>query len=252
MKMKYLLLLLIGFMTVGTSGISAKSTRVERRAITEGNALVKEGKLAEGIKLYKQALNANPESNVAAFNLGLTQINLSKGMQNNDTVSKQLLSEGTRLMQSLTGPSCENTDLRSKANYNMGNLAFESEDYAGAIRYYKQALRLNPDFADARRNLRIAQLKQQNQDNQDQQNNQNNQDQQDQQNQQNQEDQQQDQQNQQNQQEQEQPKDNELNNQTAEQILNAVENNENQTRMRQATNQGAKAKGSSSGNMRKW
>ena len=57
-------------------------------------------------------------------------------------------------------------DLASKANYNLGNVCFNSEDYKRALDYYKQALRLNPDDAAAKRNLRITQLKMQN-DNQD-------------------------------------------------------------------------------------
>jgi len=129
--------------------------------------------------------------------------------------------------------------IASKANYNLGNLEFNRKDYAKAISYYKQALRINPDDDAARKNLRIAQKQLQNQDknkndrqNQDKQN-QDKQDQEDKQNQdkQDQEDKQ-DQQNQQDRQnnDRQQPKDKEISQQTASRILQAVDNKEAQTR----------------------
>ena len=139
--------------------------------------------------------------------------------------------------------------LASMANYNLGNVAFNSEDYSKALGYYKQALRLNPNDDKARRNLRITQLKIQDQDNQDQdkdkeedqKDKEQNQDQQQNQNQN--QDQNQDKQDQQNNQQQ-QPKPQDINQQTADQILKAMENKENQTRARVATgNQGDKSKG---------
>ncbi|MDE5552809.1 MAG: tetratricopeptide repeat protein, partial [Muribaculaceae bacterium] len=75
----------------GGSVVSARSNRAERIAINKGNKMAKDGKLAEAVKLYREALNANPQSDVARFNLGLTQINLSKAVQNNDSVSQRLL-----------------------------------------------------------------------------------------------------------------------------------------------------------------
>ena len=84
-----------------------KSTRAERRAIMEGNALVKEGKFAEAVKKYRVALVDNPQSAVAKFNLGLSQINLSKATQQNDSVSQKLLAEGVEAMQSAHRPTEE-------------------------------------------------------------------------------------------------------------------------------------------------
>ena len=99
----------------------------------------------------------------------------------------------------------ENLDLASDANYNLGNARFAAEDLPGAIEAYKQALRQNPGFEDAKHNLELAQRKLQEQQNQQDQDQQNQDQQQDQENQ----DQQQDQQNQdqQDQQDQEQQQD---------------------------------------------
>ncbi len=143
-------------------------------------------------------------------------------------------------------------DLAAKANYNLGNVCFNSEGYPQALDYYKQALRLNPDDAAAKRNLRITQLKMQNQNqdkdkNQDQNKDQNqdqNKDQNKDQNQNKDQDQNKDQNQdqQQNKNQQQQPQD--INQQTADQILKAMENKENQTRARVGNgSQGDKTKG---------
>ena len=41
--------------------------------------------------------------------------------------------------------------------FNRGNVAYEQQDFATAVNTYKQALRLNPDDADAKYNLELAQ-----------------------------------------------------------------------------------------------
>lgn len=238
----------------------AQSVRQERRDINSGNALYKEGRYAEAIRKYKEALAVNENSDVAKFNLGLSQVRMAgKGEkeQTRDSVSQQLYNQGVQLLTQVAGIGAKKADLSSKANYNLGNLRFEQEDYAGAINFYKQALRLNPGYENARRNLRIAQLRQQDQqqdkndDKQDQNKDQNKD--QDQNQDQNQDQDKQDEQNQDQQdrnQDQQPPAENEMSPQAAEQILNAVENNEAQTRARQGT--GDKKASGARQNRRKW
>ncbi len=242
-------LVLVAVMTA--SPAAAESIRKERKLITSGNSLYKEGKFTEAMLKYKSALEANANSDVARFNLGLTRIKMAQAtgnVQKDDSVAKRLMAEGVELMTQVARLGNAKPDLSAKANYNLGNLRFDSEDYAGAIALYKQALRLNPQFENARRNLRIAQLRQQeqqdnNDDNKDQNQNQQdqNQDQQDQN-----QDQQQDQQDQQ-----QEPRENESSQQAAQQILNAVENNEAQTRARKGNSQGQKAGGAGQ-SVKKW
>ncbi|MDE6143284.1 MAG: tetratricopeptide repeat protein, partial [Muribaculaceae bacterium] len=161
--------------------------------------------------------------------------------------AKDMLKEGLTQMELVSKMGSERPQLAARANYNLGNVAFDSEDYENALNFYKQSLRLNPDDASAKRNLRITQLKLQdknkdkdqdkNQDkNQDQ-----NKDQNKDQNQNKPQNQNQDQ-NQDNKQDKRQQPD--INQQTADQILKAMENKENQTRARvNAGNQGDKSSG---------
>ena len=64
-------------------------------------------------------------------------------------------------MQLLTDleANAQNMQIVEKAAYDLGNLAFNQQNYQGAIDHYKNALRKNPDNDKARENLRLAQKK---------------------------------------------------------------------------------------------
>lgn len=231
------------------------STKKERNHITKGNKFYEEGKYKDAMKQYQAALEENPASVVGRYNLGLSELVIGSNPNDTSETAKSIKASGLRNMEQVANIGKKRPDLASKANYNIGNVAFKEEDYQRAIDFYKRALRLNPDDNNARRNLRIAQLKLQNQ-NQDQDQQQDKQDQQE--DQQDKQDQQQDQQdqqqnqdqNQQDQQEKQQPQSN-LNEQTAEQIMNAMENKENQTRARVA-GQNAEQSRQRNRNKRNW
>ena len=223
-----------------------ESTRKERNNITEGNKLYNDGRYRQAYLKYLEALKENPSSAVARYNLGLSQIRLGSNPSDTTQTAKDMLANGAKAMEQISQMGREKPQLAARANYNLGNIAFNSEDYSKALGYYKQSLRLNPDDEAARRNLRITQLKlqQQNQDqNQDQQNQDQNQEQNQDQNKDQNQDQQQSQDQQQQQQDQQQQQQ-DINQQTADQILNAMENKENQTRARvNSGGQGDKSKG---------
>jgi tetratricopeptide (TPR) repeat protein len=200
-----------------------ESTKTERNYIKAGNEKFKTGNYPEALNFYEKALSANPASQIAMFNKAVTLTNLAtednKGKENDPRkAASDIFQDITRI----------NTDksLAAKSFYNLGNMAFNDEDYAKAIEMYKGSLRINPDNLKARQNLRLAQLKQQdkdqNKDNQD--DNKNDQQQQDQQQQQQQQQNQNQQQDQQQQQQQQQMTGN------AEQILQTMQNKENATR----------------------
>lgn len=213
---------------ISTVPVAQASTRAERRLVTKGNKLYTERKFVEAESVYQEALRENPQSTSARYNLGLSQLRQVKNLKDS-TPKTQKLIEGAR--QNLT-EAARNVKqcpgIAAKANYNLGNMEFNMEQYQKAIDYYKQSLRIDPDDDNARRNLRIAQkkLQQQNQDK-----NQQNQDQQDKKDRQDQKNQQQQQQPQQQEQKQ-QPQEQKINEQTAQRILQAMDSKENQTRAR--------------------
>lgn len=247
----YIILIFLGVASIETKAQNQPvSTKKERNLIESGNKLYDEGNYKGALQKYEEALKENPASVVGLYNTGLSQIRLGTNPSDTTQKAKDMLKAGCQAMERVSKFGKTRPELASRANYNLGNVAFGEDDFAKAINYYKEALRLNPDDENARRNLRIAQLKQQNQDNQDNQNQdqQEQEDQKDQDQQQDQQDQQQDQQDnnqnqQQDQQNQEQPRQQEISPQTAEQILNAMENKENQTRARVANEQGEKSRG---------
>lgn len=233
-----LFLIIVMLILLPASQAMGKTTRQERRAIISGNEQYAKGNFQAAAKDYQKALSENTNSQEAAYNLGLTRIKMSENAKDENT-KKELLENGLKQMEVTASLGAANPKLAAYANFNMGNVAFKSGDYATAINYYKQSLRFNPDYDNARKNLRIAQLKQQqnqqkkdNKDNKDQNKDQNKDDKKDQDKDQN-KDQNKDKQDKQNEQKDKQnQQQDKMNSQTANQILNAVENKENGTRAR--------------------
>ena len=154
------------------------SNKAERNFIREGNKLFAEENYADAEIEYSKALQANPSSAVAAYNMGLT---LAKQAAPDDSTG--ILQRADSLFNYAASITTDK-NLKMMAHFNKGNLAYNAQQYDRAIEDYKNALRAVPTDDDSRYNLRMAQLKlqeqqQQNQDkNQDQQNQDQNQDQQ--------------------------------------------------------------------------
>lgn len=260
---RYISALLCALLSI--AAVSAQTTRQERRLITSGNNLYLEGKYFEALGEYQKALAANPQSAEARYNSGLSRVRLASKASDNKEEAEEVLKQAVADLTAVAGLTSQKPMLASKANYNLGNLSFNSEDYQNALNFYKQALRLNPADDDARRNLRITQKRlQQNQDKKQDQNKDQNQDQNKDQNQDQNKDQNQDQnkdqnkdQNQdKNQQQQQQPQQQQqqqqqMSQQNAEQILKAMENKENATRAR-VGQAGTGEKGGRQKNRRNW
>jgi tetratricopeptide (TPR) repeat protein len=111
--------------------------------------------LINGISSFEENMNedaANSFSNgstlenyedIAAYNLGRSLME-TEDLEGAASAFKQAIA------------SSENNQLISNAWYNSGNIALNSDDPSTAIEAYKSSLRLNPDFANARHNLAIA------------------------------------------------------------------------------------------------
>lgn len=237
------------------AGAAEYSTRRERNYIREGNDLYKQKNYADAEVAYRKAVEQNPMSETALYNLALSLIRQAGTSDPNAENSP--LQEAQSILSSLA-ESAQKPEIAEKSMYNLGNIAFNQEQYQQAIAAYKGALRRNPDNDKTRENLRLAQLKlqqqQQNQDqnkdkNKDQNQDQQNQDQQQQNKDQNKDqnqDQNQDQQQQQNQdqkeQQQQQQKQN-ISDENAAKILKTMENEENATRRKVQEMQKKKGQG---------
>lgn len=213
----------------------ASTTRQERKLIMSGNALYSKQKYADALKQYELALKVNPQSAVAIYNAGLSRLRLAAAPGVKEEDRKEYEKTGMQAMENVAKLGSVKPELASRASYNLGNLAFNSQDFQSAVGHYKQALRLNSNDNNARRNLRIAQKKLQNQNKNQDKNKQNQQQKQD--KKQDKKEQNKDKQNQ-NQDKQDQQKqppqtpENQISQQTADQILKAMENKEAQTRAR--------------------
>lgn len=221
-----IIIYLLAAVTLAASGFSTEaSTRKERQLVTQGNKKYTERKFVEAASIYQEALKENPSSTSARYNLGLSQLRQVSNPADTTPANKKLIDAARQNFTEVAGRAAQKPGIAAKANYNLGNLAFNTQDYAGAVNYYKQALRIDPNDDHARRNLRIAQkkLQQQNQNKNKDQNKDQQQDKQD---------QKRDLQQNQDKQEQQPPRDEKINQQTAERILQAGDNKENQTRAR--------------------
>ena len=142
-----------------------ESNKQERNFIAAGNKLYRDKRYAEAEVQYRKAIEANQASETAVFNLAASLIR--QGGTNTPDAPNKTIQEAQQLLSSLS-TSARDTHLAELAAYNLGNLAYNAEQYQPAIEHYKNALRRNPDNDKARQNLRLAQKKLQEQQNQDQ------------------------------------------------------------------------------------
>ena len=206
--MKSFLILIILF-----SGIRVDA-QADKTYIRQGNDKFEEGEYQQAEIEYRKALEKEPGSYRADYNLGNA---LYKQQQYDAAVSKY-----TSL--------AKNEKDRQKLNryfYNLGNAFFEGKKYKESAEAYKNALRNDPGDMNAKHNLQLA-LKMLNQNNQQKNQNKNNDEQQK--DNQNNKSNQQDQQNRQpgDEQQQEQPRQvkDQISPEDAERILQALENEE--------------------------
>ena len=127
-----------------------------RKFINQGNQFYRNGNFAEAETNYKDALQEDPNSSLAKFNLALA---LLKQQTANKAQSDTLRLMSRSYFQEVAGSSSANESLIEKSYYNLGNISFDEENYANSIEMYKEVLRRNPNNVAARQNLRVAQIK---------------------------------------------------------------------------------------------
>lgn len=195
----------IGLFLLLVAAMSLHAQKAERDLIRKGNLMYNDSVYEQAEVNYRKAMEVNPKSTVAMYNLANTLMQQNK------------LEEAMEQYVGATRVEKEKANL-AEIYHNMGVIFQSQKDYAKAIEAYKQSLRNNPKDDETRYNLALAQklLK-------DQQQNQQNQNQQSQQNQKEKQNQQQNQNNDQQQQPpQQQKQDNQMSKENAEQLLNSV------------------------------
>ena len=219
MKKTVLTIIALALGAFGAFASDDGSTKAVRNLVVEGNRLFEQEKYHEALEKYEQAIALNPAYQYALYNkaVALTQLATddNKGTENDPRKQAQEIFAG--IAQANT-----NANLAEKSYYNLGNMAYNDEQYQQAIDMYKGSLRILPENRECRQNLLLALQKKQEQEQ--------NQDKQDQDKQDQEQQQQQQQQQQQEQEQQEQQQQQPQRSQSAEQLLQAMQNKENQTR----------------------
>ena len=207
MKKCYILSLLL---CVG-AGQALAQEKTDRDYLRSGNKLYNDSLFIKAEVDYRKALELNPKSTDAMFNLAnalLMQQKAKEAMEQYESVSK-IEKDKEKLAQ---------------IYHNMGVILQSSKQLSQCIEAYKESLRNNPKDDETRYNLALAQkqLKDQQQDQQNQDQQQQQQEQKEDKQDQNKDQQEQDQKDQQQNQQQQQQNKNEMSKENAQQLLNAV------------------------------
>lgn len=206
--MKYPLL----FLTLILLPFNAAAQKEVRKNVRKGNKEYQQQKFSEAAASYGKAVEENPASDEATFNLGNTLYRQKAWDQ-----SMQQYQHAISLEQ-------DNPATASQSWHNVGNAMLQKKELQKSMEAYKMALRLNPEDEETRYNLAVVQKMMQNQQQQEQQQEQ----QQDQQQQEQQQEQQQDRQDQEKRPEQpDQPE--QMSRDNARQLLQAIEQDEQET-----------------------
>jgi len=131
----------------GAHAASRKGTVVDevllrpRRATAEGRGEYDKGNHPQALAAFEKAAGARPGDPGVQFNL-------ADGLYKNARYD-----EAAAIFDALGEKS---KDLAAASRFNLGNTLYQKQDYRGAVRAYRDALRAAPDDPDTRRNLEVA------------------------------------------------------------------------------------------------
>lgn len=160
--MKRWIIALFCLLTIFVAGATDMNERKERNYIREGNEAYRAKDYDRALSCYNNALKINPSGLVALFNKALATTRIAEALPKDQAEKKaKLLASAAKDFETVAKHTSDNPNLAAKANYNRGNISMMGNGenkYEEAIDFYKNALRLNPNDDQSRRNLRIAQL----------------------------------------------------------------------------------------------
>ncbi len=213
MSMTRSYILIVCALLVGGGATFAQ--KAERGYVRSGNKLYKDSLFTKAEVDYRKALDVNPKSTEAAFNLGNALLMQQKGQEAIEqyTAAANVEKDKSKLAQ---------------IYHNIGVVLQSAKQYPACIEAYKKSLRNNPNDDETRYNLALAQKLLKDQQQNQQQNQDNKKNEQDKKEDKNQQEQKQNQDNKdkkeqnQNKQQQQQKKEDEMSKDNAQQLLNAV------------------------------
>lgn len=138
--MKYLLILIVTFFMVTPS-----FSQAEKKYIRKGNKEFQTDKFEEAEVLYRRAVEKQPSSIKANYNLG------------NSLYKQEKYEAAAVKYENLSVQNANDKIALSKYYYNLGNTYFKNNKLKQAVEAYKNALRNHPDDADAKHNLQYLQ-----------------------------------------------------------------------------------------------
>ena len=115
----------------------AKTIRKERNLIREGNKLYNDKRFAEAEVKYRQALGANPDSEIGLYNLAASLIKQA-GKEDKLENRNSPIFKADSILNNLVAIS-KDPKLTSRAFYNLGNIAFNEEKYDRSVAMYRPA-----------------------------------------------------------------------------------------------------------------
>lgn len=139
--MKYFLIILM----MALIPLSASAQKDVRKNIRKGNKVYSEQKFSEANSFYENAVNENPSSKEANFNLGNT---LYKQKEWDKSIEQY--NHFISLEQ-------ENPAEAAAGWHNIGNAMLQKKELQKSMEAYKMALRLNPQDDETRYNLAAVQ-----------------------------------------------------------------------------------------------
>jgi len=164
MKRSYIKILIVAMACVISGRADAlaynRQERDCRNYIHNGTKLYHDKRYGEAEVQFQKAIESDPKSLLAQYNLAATLIKLGKieDLQDPKSPMSQARERLEKLAQEIPASDADKHIIESSC-YNLGNIAFNLKSYAQSIEFYKKALRLNPDNDKARENLRLAQLR---------------------------------------------------------------------------------------------
>ena len=123
----------------------SSENKTERTEIRRGNKEYKSDNYVGSEIDYRKALDSNPSSLTATYNLG------------NSLYKQGKYSDAIKEYEKVVMSETDDKKL-SEAWHNLGNSYFMEKNLPKSIEAYKNSLRINPKDDDARYNLRMAQL----------------------------------------------------------------------------------------------